>query len=127
LHLANVDVVEGSVPEQLPDLRFDLVYSSMTMHHVEDVPGLLRALTRHLNPGGRLALADLDAEDGGFHREAQGVVHHGFARDVMGGWLHDAGFADVAFSTAWTMRREATDGAARDYPIFLAVARKPER
>ena len=126
LHLANVDVVEGSVPEQLPDQRFDLVYSSMTLHHVEDVPGLLRALARHVNPGGRVALADLDAEDGSFHREVQGVVHHGFAREVMGGWLRDAGFGDVAFSTAWTMRREVTDGAARDYPIFLAVARKPE-
>ena len=125
-HLANVDAVEGSVPEQLPDQRFDLVYSSMTLHHVEDVPGLLRALADHVQPGGHVALADLDVEDGGFHREAQGVVHHGFAREAVDRWLRDAGFDDVRFSTAYTMQREGARGATRDYPIFLTVARKPE-
>ncbi|HEX7324376.1 MAG TPA: class I SAM-dependent methyltransferase [Rhodanobacteraceae bacterium] len=123
--LEHVDVVEGVVPAQLPDAQFDLIYSSMTLHHVEDVPGLLRQLASHVVAGGQIALADLDAEDGHFHSgDVQGVAHHGFARDVFGGWLRDAGFGDVRFSTAFTVTKARDDGSTHDYPIFLAVARR---
>lgn len=123
--VAQVEVIEGTVPDQLPDAQYDLIYSSMTMHHVEDVPALLKTLADHVKPGGRVALADLDAEDGGFHGEAKGVVHHGFAREAFGNWLRDAGFSDVQFSTAFTAHRESNDGTMHDYPIFLAIASKP--
>lgn len=123
--LTHVEVIEGTVPEQLPDARYDLIYSSMTMHHVEDVPALLKTLAAHVNPGGRVALADLDAEDGGFHGEAKGVAHRGFERETFANWLREAGFSDVQFSTASTILRESNDGTMHDYPIFLAIARKP--
>lgn len=124
-HLGHVDIIEGTVPDMLPDGPFDLVYSSMTMHHVEDVPELLKQLFDRIKPGGRAALADLDAEDGNFHSDVQGVVHHGFAREQFGDWLRTAGFTDVQFSTAYTIQRDGDDGSRRDYPIFLAVAHKP--
>ncbi len=122
--LTQVETVEGIVPEQLPDAQYDLIYSSMTMHHVEDVQGLLKTLADHLKPGGRIALADLDAEDGSFHREATGVAHHGFARDTFANWMREAGFDNVQFSTAFTARRESDDGSMCDFPIFLVVAIK---
>lgn len=123
--LGHVSTIEGTVPDQLPDAQYDLIYSSMTMHHVEDVPGLLKILADHVRPGERVALADLDAEDGGFHGEAKGVVHHGFERETFGHWLQDAGFVDVQFSTAFIVQREVGEGTMRDYPIFLAIASKP--
>lgn len=123
--LGQVEALRGSVPADLPAGPFDLVYSSMTLHHVEDVPGLLRQLVGRLAPGGRIALADLDTEDGSFHGDVAGVAHHGFARDAVAGWLRDAGFVDAAFSTAYTVQRDGDDGRRHDYPIFLVVARKP--
>ncbi|MEO7065528.1 MAG: class I SAM-dependent methyltransferase [Rhodanobacter sp.] len=122
--LTQVDVIEGVVPDQLPDAQYDLIYSSMTLHHVDDVPALLKTLAGHVKAGGRVALADLDAEDGSFHRESKGVAHHGFARESFAGWLAEAGFGEVQFSTAFTVRRVDDEGAAHDYPIFLAIASK---
>lgn len=124
-HLANVDAIAGGLPEAIPSARYDLIYASMLLHHIADVPGLLSVLFEHLVPGGRVALADLDAEDGGFHGDVEGVAHHGFARDVLAGWLHDAGFTVPQWSTAHTVQREADDGSVREYPIFLAVAQRP--
>lgn len=121
-HLDHVTLVHGDVPAALPDASFDLIYSSMTLHHVADVPGLLKVLFAHLVPGGRVALADLDTEDGSFHGDAQGVAHHGFDRATFAAWLRDAGFAEPAITTAHTVQREADDGTLREYPIFLAVA-----
>lgn len=123
--LSNVEVIEGSVPDDLPATTFDIIYSSMTLHHVENVAPLLHVLFTHLKPGGHVALADLDAEDGSFHGDSAGVAHHGFARDTFAGWLRQAGFADVTLSTAWTMQRPDEDGANHAYPLFLAVACKP--
>lgn len=123
--LDNVRAVEGNVVDA-PLAQYDLIYSALTLHHVQDVPALLAKLAAHLNPGGRVALADLDSEDGSFHGDGvQGVAHLGFARDRFGTWLQEAGLVDVCFSTAWTVERPLENGSTARYPIFLAVARKP--
>jgi ubiquinone/menaquinone biosynthesis C-methylase UbiE len=124
--LTHVEIIEGNVPEQLPNLEYDAIYSAMTLHHVQEVAGLLKTLAQHLVPGGRLALADLDTEDGHFHdADVKGVRHHGFDRDTFGQWLKDAGLADVQFSTAHTVYRDTEDGGKHPYSIFHAVAQKP--
>lgn len=99
----------------------DLVVSAMAMHHVDDTRGLVRALFSHLSPGGRIALADLDAEDGTFHPPGtEGVFHAGFDRDALGALLREAGFVDVQFGTACEVSKED-----RRYPIFLVTATRP--
>lgn len=100
------------------DLRVDLVVSAMAMHHVADTDALLRALHATLREGGRVALADLDAEDGTFHAPGtEGVFHAGFARDDLAARLRAAGFVDVAFETATVVHKEG-----RAYPVFLVTA-----
>lgn len=100
------------------DLRVDLVVSAMAMHHVADTDALLRALHATLREGGRVALADLDAEDGTFHAPGtEGVFHPGFSRDDLAARLTAAGFVDVAFETATVVHKEE-----RSYPVFLVTA-----
>ena len=107
--------------DALPAGPFDLVVSAMTLHHVADVAGLLRKFFALLAPGGRIALADLDTEDGSFHGpDAPGVHHHGFDRAALARQLAAAGFIDVRFSDA---ARSEKNG--RVYAVFLAAARKP--
>lgn len=99
----------------------DLVVSAMALHHVADTHALLRALFEHLTPGGRVALADLDAEDGSFHPPGtEGVFHHGFAREALAEALRAAGFVAVQFVTACEVTKEA-----RRYPVFLVTAQRP--
>lgn len=119
-----VRIVQGRAPEQIPDAVYDVVYSVMVLHHVADVPALLRGIAPHVKPGGRIALADLDAEDGSFHYEQDGVFHHGFDRREMAGWMEAAGFAAPAFSTAFTVRRVDEHDVITEYPIFLAIAKR---
>lgn len=116
-----VDVFCQDILEQPLEERVDLIVSAMAMHHVASTSDLLAALFDHLEPGGRVAIADLDAEEGDFHPpEAEGVYHFGFDRDALGELVSAAGFEDVAFTTACTVARDE-----KSYPIFLLTASRP--
>ena len=98
---------------------FDLIASSMTLHHVRDLPELFGAFRALLRNGGRVALADLDSEDGTFHKPEITDVHHlGFERGDMRRLLTAAGFGDLQDVTAFVHRRNE-----RAYPVFLVTGR----
>lgn len=104
--------------DPLPPRSFDLVYSMMTLHHIADTPAILRTFAEMLVPGGWLAIADLDAEDGSFHGPGMDV-HHGFDRAALAEQLAAADFENVAIDTCHEMRRHE-----RTYSVFLAVGSK---
>ncbi|MEX0705991.1 MAG: methyltransferase domain-containing protein [Nitriliruptoraceae bacterium] len=107
------------VHDPLPDVQVDLIASVMVMHHVLETERLLRRLHELLAPGGWVALSDLDAEDGTFHAGADDVVS-GFDRDELKGLLTELGFVDVSFQDCGVLHKND-----RDYPLFLAFARRP--
>jgi len=82
-------------PVQRP---FHLVVSCMTPHHVDDLESLLRDFRTVLLPGGIVAIADLDKEDGTFHGDAIPAAHAGFGREEM--------------------EKVSAGGCARQYPVF---------
>jgi len=103
--------------------RFHLVVSCMTLHHVADVATLLRDFRAVLLPGGIVAIADLDREDGGFHGDAIPAAHAGFDREEMAGTLEAAGFVDARAITAAVIEKVSAGGSTREYPVFLMIAR----
>ena len=108
--------------DPLPAERYDLIYTLMTLHHVSDVDRILRDFHALLRPDGALCIADLDREDGSFHG-AGFDGHHGFEREALRDQLAQAGFGEIQFDTCYMMRKSQGEGA-REYPVFLAVARK---
>lgn len=109
------------VADPPPDDAFDLAVSFLVLHHIEDTPAALAAIRRLLRPGGRLALSDLDTEDGTFHSpEAEGIHHLGFDRTALATAARAAGFVDVELRTALDIVDEG-----RRYPAFLLLGRNP--
>lgn len=121
VHAIKLDLMTDALPDQ----RFDLVFSAMTLHHVPDTDGILRRFRAVLREPGVLAIADLDKEDGSFHGEGFDG-HNGFDRDELGRKVRAAGFADVHFVTAHVMQK-ASGGKSGRYPVFLMVASTNER
>lgn len=126
LGIGNVEPLEADLAQRMPAGPFDFVFSSMTLHHIEDVAGLIARVHDVLAPGGRIAFADLAKEDGSFHAaDVPGVMHHGFEAAELTGWLDAAGFADVRIRVAHRIRRMRADGSTREYPVLLVTARRP--
>ena len=108
----------------LPGETYDLVMSSMTLHHVEDIPALLRAFHARLAPGGWLCVFDLDPEDGEFHADPAGVFHNGLDRSVLLEQFAAAGFKSVACSFAAGVTKPGRNGTLRAFSVFLMIGRK---
>ncbi|MFO8024402.1 class I SAM-dependent DNA methyltransferase [Thiohalophilus sp.] len=107
------DILEAPLKQ-----KFDLIVSAMALHHVEDTVKLFGRFADSLRSGGRVALADLDREDGTFHpADVEGVFHHGFERDALESLMREQGFTDIRFSTAHVVNKEEAD-----YPVFLVTA-----
>ncbi|RLA70831.1 MAG: class I SAM-dependent methyltransferase [Epsilonproteobacteria bacterium] len=113
------EVIEKDLSTDTLDRKFDGVISSMTIHHLEDIPLLLSKLYNMLNKDGFIALADLDSEDGNFHSDNTGVFHYGFDRKKLALYAEEAGFKDVSFSLASTINKPHAQ-----FTVFLMTAVK---
>jgi ubiquinone/menaquinone biosynthesis C-methylase UbiE len=103
------------------DGAYDVAWSSMALHHVQDLDALLRSLADLLVKDGRLAIADLDEDpEGAFHAEkADFDGHHGFDRHRLAEQLAHAGFAEVTFVDATNILK-----GDREFGVFLCTATK---
>ena len=106
----------------LPE-KYDLAFSSMTFHHIENYMELLKKMFDILKPGGTIAVADLEAEDGSFHSADTQIAHRGFEKDDFAQSLKKTGFINVKCTTAFVIPGTSR-GSNRDYPIFLATGTK---
>lgn len=101
----------------------DLVVSSMTMHHIADVGGLIKSFLNTLSPGGQLCVADLDAEDGSFHDDPTGIEHHGFSSQDMEHLFSEAGFSDIRTVRVTDVEKQRGI-TSQHYPVNLTTGRR---
>jgi len=105
--------------DPVPDARFDLIASMMTLHHIPDLAAVLDGFHRLLTDDGVLCIIDLEEDvDQSFHTE-DFDGHHGFDRERLTGDLRRAGFVDIGFESCHTITRDTGT-----YEVFLATARR---
>ncbi len=106
------------------DGTFDFIFNQMVLHHISDIPGIIKKFHELLNPGGYLALADLYPEDGSFHGDGF-TGHKGFDPDEMSKLASTQGFTDISYRKCYTMNKQISDTEKKEFDIFLLTARKP--
>jgi predicted SAM-dependent methyltransferase len=97
----------------------------MTLHHIRDTEAAARTFHKILRPGGKIAIADLDSDNGEFH-EAHGIAEHdGIDRKNLQKIFEQAGFSSVIFREAATIHKISSHtGKPRDFTIFLMTAER---
>lgn len=106
--------------EPAPAERFDLVVSSLVLHHVRDLDRVLAGFAELLDDGGHLCVADLDSEDGSFHETVHDFHgHDGFDRRELADRMRRAGFTQVSVADCTSIDKEGTT-----YAVFLATGRR---
>ena len=101
--------------------KFDLIFTQMVLHHIENVNGIINQFAKHLNPKGYLAIADLYKEDGSFHGEGF-TGHKGFDIDELSLILKENSFKNISHKQCYSLKREIPNEEPLEYPIFLLTA-----
>jgi ubiquinone/menaquinone biosynthesis C-methylase UbiE len=116
-----ISTVHSDILEYSPNICFDGIVSSMSMHHVEDLDALFQKFYTLLRPNGFIAIADLKSEDGSFHSDGnEGVFHFGFTQKSLNVLLKEHGFKMLMFKTVHTVLKDENS----HYPLFLLTALK---
>jgi len=99
---------------------FDLIMSSMVMHHIEDITKLAKKLYDSLNLDGVIAIADLMKEDGSFHDSMDGIYALGFSNEFLEKIFKGVGFKEIkVFENIFIIEKNN-----KKYPLFLLIAKK---
>jgi len=119
MHPVRLDLTSDPLPAE----RYDLTYSLMTLHHIQDIRDMIVKFRELLVPNGYLLVADLDKEDGSFHTDGSTDVHLGFERRELQKIVGESGFGKVKFSTAYAIKKKIGD-EEKTFPVFLMTAQK---
>jgi ubiquinone/menaquinone biosynthesis C-methylase UbiE len=118
----DISIIHGEIFEyDVQDI--DLVFSSMSFHHIEDIPRTLKHLFSITKNGAKLVIGDLRTEDGSFHR-FNPIPHKGFDTDELTKWVENAGFKVTTVETYNVLRSEKIPGKISEFEQFILVAEK---
>jgi len=114
-----IPVLKDLEKDEFEENFYDLVISSMTLHHIRNIETFLKKIYGALKRGGYVAVADLEKEDGTFHDDNTGVYHHGFDKDYIERVFKEIGFKEVNVKTVNKIEKNG-----REYGVFLIAGRK---
>ncbi len=110
--------------EILPEASYDLIFSSMALHHVADAPKMVRLFKNLLKNDGLLCIIDLDTDDGRFHQNEPAFKgYHGFDQLQLGAVLSAAGLSEVKARTFYRGMKK-TEKETLPYSLFIMTGKK---
>ena len=121
LNYNNIEAIKHNInEEELPKNSYDLITTSMTLHHIEDTNMFIEKCKFALKDGGYLCINDLDKEDGTFHSKHKndGVSHFGFDKVELSKQLINNGFKIIDYKIVHIDKRND-----KEYSIFNIIAK----
>jgi ubiquinone/menaquinone biosynthesis C-methylase UbiE len=103
--------------------KFDLIFTQMVMHHVNDTEKIISKFSKLLNSEGHLVIADLYEEDGSFHGEGF-TGHNGFNIDKLSDTLKGNNFSDLSHRTCFVIDRKISETGSKKFEVFLLDGKK---
>ncbi len=104
--------------------KFDLIYTSLTLHHILDIEKIIKIFYNLLNENGSLCIIDLDKEDGSFHinhKDFNG--HNGFEHTYIENIFKSAGFSSIKSDTFYNGEKIYKEKII-PYSLFYTVGYK---
>ena len=115
----NIEAICKDVTKEECSLKVDGIISSMTLHHIENIPQLFEKFYTMLKKDGFIALADLASEDGSFHLDNTGVYHFGFSCEYLSKIAKETGFKSITCTTTHTIEKPH-----KSFDVILLFAKK---
>lgn len=113
------DIIQDQV--KLPAVN--VIYTMMTLHHIEDLSLAFQKFYTLLLPDGYICIADLVTEDGSFHGPYPDFIHFGFDKTDLEQLMQQNGFKPVYYSECHIIEKMVND-EPKQFPLFLMIGKK---
>jgi len=124
LNSININTYCKDLVETELDQKFDVIYSSMALHHVVDITELCKKFYNAINLNGTLCIVDLNKDDGSFHKNEVGFNgHNGFSKTWLENILEANGFSNIKTQTFYEGTKQIDDNELV-YSLFIMIAEK---
>lgn len=108
--------------DKLP--KFDLIFTSMALHHMPNVVGLLEIFYNKLTDKGQLCIVDLNKESGHFHADEKDFKgHDGFEQEWLNKKLNKMEYKNIKSYTFLKDKRNKENKEV-PYSLFILTAEK---
>jgi ubiquinone/menaquinone biosynthesis C-methylase UbiE len=122
--LTNIEIYEGNIEDlDIEQSSIDLIVSSMTFHHIDNIPKILKILYDLLKENGCIIIGDLCREDGSFH-ELTTVEHNGFGFEEIMEMFVGSNFFVKDIYKYNTVSKSDKEGIIKNYDQFILVVNK---
>jgi ubiquinone/menaquinone biosynthesis C-methylase UbiE len=120
MHIIKIDLTT----DELPNEKYDLIYTLMTLHHIIDTDEVLKTFYKLLNPSGYICIADLEEEDGLYHSMSKDFIgHNGFNRLDLSNKLKNNGYFNINSEICYEEVKKIENGEKK-FLIFFMMAQK---
>jgi Methylase involved in ubiquinone/menaquinone biosynthesis len=109
--------------DEYKDGRFDLIFTQMVLHHVNDIRKIIGKFYQLLNPKCYLVVADLYKEDGSFHGDGF-TGHKGFNIDSLSDILREERFTYLSHETCFVIDRKVSENESKQFEVFIMTAKR---
>ena len=104
--------------------KFDLIYTSLAIHHIQNTEKIIKIFYNLLNENGMLCIIDLDKEDGSFHINQKDFNgHNGFEHRYMENIFESVGFSNIKSDTFYNGEKIYKEKTI-PYSLFYTVGYK---
>lgn len=108
--------------DTLPHNAYDLIVSSMTLHHIRNTQLFLSQCYAALKPQGTICFVDLLQENGTFHKEIDDTIHHfGFDISALETIMQSIGYSQISIQPFYSIYKEHVNAS---FPVFMSIGRK---
>lgn len=112
----NYEII-NKVVEEYNGSKFDLVYASVSLHHVPDVKSALTKIKSLLNPDGKLVIIEIYHKHFPQIPKDKHLPHHGFTPESLTEVVTELGFKDPQWKDCGSFKH-----GGHDLPIFYLTA-----
>ncbi len=102
----------------------DLVISSLTFHHIEDIYLQVEDIYKALSENGEILIVDLVQDSDDFHTEGQSYIHAGFEKIDIVELLEFNKFKNIKYGIIENVERMGAKGKMKNFALFVATAKK---
>lgn len=123
-NLEKVSTINLDLVEEHLDKKYDVIYTSMALHHVKDVDVSIKTFYNHLNDNGEIFIIDLNEDGGAFHYGIDAFNgYNGFNQDDLKSKFEKVGFKNINSYTFFEDEK-VQNGKDITYSLFLLHAKK---